>query len=420
MGQKEVRKMKRAVDKAKRMKEEAPQMNQLLIQSRREDPWMTDLFMRDLGDKRGDLLKIKLVAVLSNSSQLKPIMPQMTKMAETSDGEVACAYFVASDYPQLRNLLNIGGNDERDLPALVAINIPDGDKFVVPFEKVKLRKEPEIMSFDAIDRFISDVRSDLIKPTIKSEEPPKDRKANRAKAIVTITGRTFLDDVVDAPQEIILKLYAPWCGNCKSFAPVFNRTSRLFAKEDRISFAEMDLSQNELPKHLQSMVSSYPTLLYFHGDNPKNVTSLEGPLTMEAVAEHVLSNTRLNKTTYPEYQGSGCKFDAPLYQKMTVPLGAFDQVVSDTRGSVNWYLDAVVSVWNENAVLLELPVGRTGVLKDAVVSAGLKVDANGIAGLTSQSLVVVCKVQQPVVMDWCWHQLVVLPQTVLRVMRIGL
>lgn len=398
--QKEIGKMKRAAQKAKRKKEKAPELSPVLTQSRRENPWVTDLFMRDLGDTRGDMLKIKVVAVLQNQSQLPPVLPQLAKLADASDGEVVCAYFVASEFPDLRKLLNVqvgdgdgdGGGDGGDLPALVAINVPNGDKFVVPFEKVKLRKENtgSSMSFDAIDRFVSDVRSDFIKPTIKSEAPPSDRKANRMRSrgggIVKITGKTFVEDVVDAAEEVMLKLYTPWCGHCKKFAPIYNATAPLYAMEDRIRFAEMDLSKNELPKHLQSMVKSYPTLLWFGGDNPKNISIYDGENALAAVVEYINTNTRLNKTTHVEYQGSELKFDTKLYQTLTVPMTPTEQMLADVEESLHWYLSLLVGIWDDDEVLLGVPVPAfaTG----AVAAVGVKVDSTtGIAAVTSRHIV---------------------------------
>jgi hypothetical protein len=99
------------------------------------------------------MLKVKVVAVLQNHSQLDPIAPQLRRLSEAADGEIAVGWFVGKEYPQLRKALNVGA-DAADVPALVAVTVPQGDKYVVPFKQVRLRNEMKgsSMSYDAIDR----------------------------------------------------------------------------------------------------------------------------------------------------------------------------------------------------------------------------------------------------------------------------
>jgi len=353
--------LKTKVAQAKKEGRTAKQVNKTIEKVYIEHPWSTKLFMSDFGDVRGEMLKVKLVAVLENKSQLLAITPQLTRMAKETEGEVSAAYFVASEFESLRKSLNV---QPEDIPALVAVSVPQGDKFVVPFSKVKLRSEDagETMSFEAIDRFVTDMRADFIKPTIMSEPETAlgDRADNREKIVVKITGKTFLQDVVEAPAEVFLKIYAPWCAHCKKFAPVFDQAAALFEKEDRIWFADLDLTTNELPKHLHRQVKSYPTMLFFGGDKPRNVSVYDRSLDSVAdLVDFVGTFTRLNKST--GFQGSPMKLNEAAYAKILAKLAAGDSpaervmsLLLDTTDGLAWYISEMKELWEANDTLLEV------------------------------------------------------------------
>ena len=64
---------------------------------------------------------------------------------------------------------------------------------------------------------------------------------------------------VDGNNLVIVDFWAPWCGPCKSFAPVYEEISN---KHEDIVFAKVDTeAQQELGGHFQ--IRSTPTLMIF-------------------------------------------------------------------------------------------------------------------------------------------------------------
>jgi hypothetical protein len=277
------------------------------------------------------------------------------------------------------------------------------------------------MSYDAIDRFVADVRADFIKPTILSEHPPKDPDVNRKQPLVTITGKTFLSDVVESPAEVLLALDGPrtGCPACTALAPELAAVAALFAPEDRLWVARMDLSQNELPKHLRAKVTGYPSLLFFHGDDSaggRNVSvyddsyendasfksgdhSAGAPkrapvMTATEVAKWVLAHTRLNTTaTGSEGEGaeSPIRLDDALKLQLLVPPGLYAQTVA----LVEWYIRSLLSFLgdfdgNEEVFVLPLVgvtvraytllVAYVALLAALCVVLGCLVVDNGVGG----------------------------------------
>ena len=54
------------------------------------------------------------------------------------------------------------------------------------------------------------------------------------------------------------------CGaKCKKVNAAFEQAASMFRMEPRIWFAKMDVSVNEMPRHLQMMVKKLPTLIWY-------------------------------------------------------------------------------------------------------------------------------------------------------------
>jgi len=77
-------------------------------------------------------------------------------------------------------------------------------------------------------------------------------------AVVELTKDNF-EDVITSNATVIVDYWAPWCGPCKGFAPVFEKVAE---KNPDIVFAKVNTDEEqEIAAHFQ--IRSIPTLMVF-------------------------------------------------------------------------------------------------------------------------------------------------------------
>ena len=77
-------------------------------------------------------------------------------------------------------------------------------------------------------------------------------------AIVELTKENF-EQVVTSNPTVIVDYWAPWCGPCRGFAPVFEKVSE---KHPDVVFAKVNTDEEqEIASHFQ--IRSIPTLMVF-------------------------------------------------------------------------------------------------------------------------------------------------------------
>jgi len=79
-----------------------------------------------------------------------------------------------------------------------------------------------------------------------------------SKAVIDVTKENFAD-VIEGNDIVVVDFWAPWCGPCRSFAPIFEAAAE--ATPD-VTFVKINTEdQQELAAHFQ--IRSIPTLMVF-------------------------------------------------------------------------------------------------------------------------------------------------------------
>ncbi|KAK4632257.1 Disulfide-isomerase [Fulvia fulva] len=91
-----------------------------------------------------------------------------------------------------------------------------------------------------------------------------------ASAVIDLKPNNFDTLITNSGKPALVEFFAPWCGHCKTLAPVYEElaTSFEFAK-DKVTIAKVDAdAEKELGKKYG--IQGFPTLKWFPGDGGKS------------------------------------------------------------------------------------------------------------------------------------------------------
>jgi len=95
---------------------------------------------------------------------------------------------------------------------------------------------------------------------------------------VEVTDATFSQEVLSHPGPVVVDFWAPWCGPCRTIAPVLEELASLY--KDKARVAKLNVDQNPVTAS-KYQVQNIPTMLFFK--NGKLVDRVVGALPREQI-----------------------------------------------------------------------------------------------------------------------------------------
>lgn len=100
---------------------------------------------------------------------------------------------------------------------------------------------------------------------MKSEEPPTD-EPQEGEALVVV-GKTFEKLVLRKDKDVLILIYAPWCGHSRKVAPAWEVLARAVTQESHLVVAKVDGDRNSSPLPELFTWDAYPMIFFFAAGN---------------------------------------------------------------------------------------------------------------------------------------------------------
>lgn len=177
------------------------------------------------------------------------------------------------------------------LSATVAKHGLDGVAVVI-LDKARNKKYRMDAPFsDAnVVQFVRAFAAGELEAYIKSEPVPDVNPD--AHGVTKVVARNFDSVVLDANKDVLFEMYAPWCGHCKSLAPIYDQLGERFKGSETVVIAKMDATANEHGNSAYS-ANGYPTILFAPAGKKDAPIKYTGDRTVAAMADFIKKNSGL-------------------------------------------------------------------------------------------------------------------------------
>jgi len=154
------------------------------------------------------------------------------------------------------------GITEKDVPKILII-VPS--KTTAP-KKYALEKEPTV---DNIVEFYESYASGTLKPLMRSDPIPE----KNDELVKVVVANSFDSIVLDERKDVLIFFYAPWCANCKKFAPIYEKLAKKLSVIPDLVLTKMDATSNDVAG---IEISTYPTLKFYASNNKEYPLDFDG------------------------------------------------------------------------------------------------------------------------------------------------
>jgi len=202
--------------------------------------------------------------------------------------------FIYGDSKQLGNAVkNIGGTGTV-YPILLVLCAHDDVKESYAGPDNFVWREGEEITAEGVKKWLQEGLDGTVVPFRKSAPVPEENDG----PVRVLVGNTF-DEEIASKKFAFVKFYAPWCGHCKSLAPIWEELAET-ATSDDVLIAKLDGTENYMSPEFG--VTSYPTLLWF--EDGKLAERYSGGRTLEDLQEYINKQVSGEADAAEEDEGS--------------------------------------------------------------------------------------------------------------------
>lgn len=221
----------------------------------------------------------------ANDDNDKSFQKVFAEAASKYNGEIIFAYSDVTGGIQSRLGEFVGVTS--DMLPCIRILDPTKDMAKYAFEG-----DLNTLSVDAIGSFVQDFKDNKLSPFMKSDPIPE-----QTEAYTILVGKNFNEIAMDPTKDVLVKFYAPWCGHCKTLAPIWDDLAKELKDVPDLVIAKFDATTNEAEG---VSIRGYPTIKFYPKDN--KVKDFEGDREFDDFKNYLKDNSSAYKA-YLEQKG---------------------------------------------------------------------------------------------------------------------
>ncbi|KAF7154764.1 hypothetical protein RHSIM_Rhsim01G0216900 [Rhododendron simsii] len=202
----------------------------------------------------------KQILLFATSNDSEKVVPTFQEAAKNFKGKLIFVYVEMDNEDVGRPVADYFGVTG-DSPQIIGYSGNDDSKKYILDGEVTL---------DNIKAFGQDFFQDKLKPFYKSDPVPETNDGD----VKIVVGNNFDEIVLDESKDVLLEIYAPWCGHCQALEPTYNKLAKHLRSIESLIIAKMDGTTNEHPR---AKADGFPTLLFFPAGNKSS-----DPITVDA------------------------------------------------------------------------------------------------------------------------------------------
>ncbi|KAJ2868107.1 hypothetical protein GGH94_000375 [Coemansia aciculifera] len=100
----------------------------------------------------------------------------------------------------------------------------------------------------------------------------------------------------DETKFVLVEFYAPWCGHCKSLAPIYAQLSEVFQNDEHVVIANYNANDDAKVK-AEVNIEGFPTLIAFPASKDAKKIEYDGSRSLEALVAFVNEHAGTQRTT---------------------------------------------------------------------------------------------------------------------------
>lgn len=205
----------------------------------------TPIFTSDQSVDRVLAAGLPVLLFFANGQTSASVEETLKTLARQHAGQLLIAQVNVKDSPKTAERYGI-----RAAPALVAVKSGQ-----------PLSQAESVGPVD-VERHVQFLLGRGPRPEMKREAPsggaPAAGAARQAASPVTVTDKTFEQEVMRSPLPVVVDFWAPWCGPCRMVAPVLDKLAKEW--NGKVKIAKVNVDENPVYAG-QYGVQAIPTML---------------------------------------------------------------------------------------------------------------------------------------------------------------